>query len=284
MVQRSLLYCPGDEPDMMENAIETNADTIIFDLEDAIDPNSKETAREEVKDFLGQVGDTGKNISVRINQYDRLGAADVEAITASDNFLPDSIVLPMASDTETIEKLNNHLKENGAEETTIIPLIETATGLINSEALANCQNISAIAYGDQDFTADIGATVTGEKTESLYARQRIVVAAAAANIDAIDTVETDISDIEGLRNQTQFVVDIGFKGKLAIHPDQIDIINQSFTPSEEQIEWAEKVLEGKKSAQEQKKGVYTVDGQMIDPPLIERAKKIQERAKAAGEM
>jgi citrate lyase subunit beta/citryl-CoA lyase len=139
-----------------------------------------------------------------------------------------------------------------------------------------------VAYGDQDFTADIGATVTDDKTESLYARQRTVVAAAAAGVDAIDTVWTDIGDTQGLREQAEFAVDIGFDGKLAIHPDQIPVINDAFTPTSDQLEWAEAVLAGQERAADADEGVFTVDGQMIDPPLVERARTFVERAEAAG--
>jgi len=142
--------------------------------------------------------------------------------------------------------------------------------------------VAAVAYGDQDFTADVGATVTDDKTESLYARQKTVVAAAAAGVDALDTVETDIADTDGLREQTEFVAELGFDGKLAIHTDQVPVINEAFTPAAEEIEWAETVLAGQERASEAGTGVFTVDGQMIDPPLVARAEKIVERAEAAG--
>lgn len=282
MVQRSLLYSPGDNRGMLENAVETAADTVIFDLEDAVAPAAKERARRTVRSMLDDLGDPTPNVAVRINPYDLSGSDDVDAVVGEAATPPESILLPKVDDAEPVEALHDRIADLGETDVGIIPLIETAAGVLSAPEIAAAPGVTAIAYGDQDFTADIGATVTDDKIESLYARQRTVVAAAAAGVDAFDTVYTDIGDTEGLREQTEFVVDLGFDGKLAIHPDQVPVINEAFTPATDEIEWAEKVLAGQEQANEEEIGVFTVDGQMIDPPLVERARTIVRQAEVAG--
>jgi citrate lyase subunit beta/citryl-CoA lyase len=282
MVQRSLLYSPGDDRSMLENAVATAADTVIFDLEDAVAPASKERARRTVQATLDELDDPDPTIAVRVNPYERSGRDDVDAVVDEVDAPPDSVLLPKVDDADPVEALHDQLAVLGAADVGIVPLIETAAGVLSAEEIAAAPGVTAVAYGDQDFTADIGATVTDDKTESLYARQRTVVAAAAAGVDALDTVHTDIEDIEGLREQTEFVVELGFDGKLAIHPEQVPIINEAFTPSGDEIEWAEAVLAGQEQASAEDVGVFTVDGQMIDPPLVERARTIVRRAEAAG--
>ncbi|WP_415380239.1 HpcH/HpaI aldolase/citrate lyase family protein [Halosimplex sp. TS25] len=282
MAQRSLLYSPGDDREMLEKAVETAADTVIFDLEDAVAPDSKDEARRTVQSTLDALDDPTPSISVRVNPYDGRGREDVDAVVGDVRNPPDSILLPKVDDAEAVEALHHHLAELDAGDVDIVPLIETAAGVISVEEIAAAPGVTAVAYGDQDFTADIGATVTDDKTESLYARQKTVVAAAAAGVDALDTVYTDIADTDGLREQTAFVVELGFDGKLAIHPDQVPVINEAFTPGDDELEWAEAVLAGQEQASEEGAGVFTVDGQMIDPPLVERARKIVDRAEAAG--
>ncbi|MBB6644853.1 HpcH/HpaI aldolase/citrate lyase family protein [Halobellus ruber] len=282
MVRRSLLYCPGDDRGMMENAVETGADAVIFDLEDAVAPAAKDGARATVRSALDGLDGGGPDRCVRINPYSRRGHADVEAVVGEVSTPPNAVALPKVDGPDTVEALVDHLAELGAADVDVIPLIETAAGVVAVEEIAAVPGVDAVAYGDQDFTADIGATVTDDKTESLYARQRTVVAAAAAGVDAIDTVFTDIGALDGLREQAEFVVDIGFDGKLAIHPDQVPVINDAFTPTTEQLEWAEAVLDGQARADDAESGVFTVDGQMIDPPLVERARTFIERAEAAG--
>jgi len=282
MVQRSLLYCPGDEPEMMRKAVNSGADAVIFDLEDAVAPAARGEARQAVQETIDTLDDTTPSISVRLNPVNRDGLQDVDTVIRDGESLPDSVVLPKVDRAETVATLTSHLTDMGAASVDVIPLIETAAGLVAAEEIAAAPGVVAIAYGDQDYTADIGATVTDEKTESLYARQRVVAAAGAVGVDALDTVYTDIDDTDGLREQTETVIEFGFDGKLAIHPDQVGVINDAFTPDPDEIAWAEKVIAGHKQADEAESGVFTVDGQMIDPPLVDRARTILDRAAAAG--
>ena len=267
---------------MVETAVGAGADAVIFDLEDAVAPAAKAAARRTVRETLDDLGGVDPDVCVRINPYDRRGRADVEAVVGDVSTPPDAVALPKVDGPAAVAELADHLADLGADDVGIVPLIETATGVVAVEAIAAAAGVEAVAYGDQDFTADVGATVTDDRTESLYARQRTVVAAAAAGVDAVDTVDTDIGDVAGLREQAEFAVDIGFDGKLAIHPDQVPVINDAFTPTADQLEWAEAVLDGQARAADADEGVFTVDGQMIDPPLVERARTFVERAEAAG--
>ncbi|MFC5369081.1 HpcH/HpaI aldolase/citrate lyase family protein [Salinirubrum litoreum] len=282
MIARSLLYCPGDQREMHQKAVDSGADAVIFDLEDAVAPAARATARRTVRETLDGLDDPDPSISVRITSYDREGPSDVEAVVRDAERLPDSVVLPKVDRPDQVERLTADLKAAGASSVDVIPLIETAAGLLAVEEIAEASGVVGVAYGDQDYTADVGATVTAAKTESLYARQRVVAAAGAARVDAFDTVHTDIEDSEGLREQTRTVLEFGFDGKLAIHPAQVPIINEAFTPTDEEIEWAERVLAGQSRASEADDGVFTVDGQMIDPPLVERARVVVRRAEVAG--
>lgn len=267
---------------MLEKAVATAADAVIFDLEDAVAPDETGTARRTAVETLDALEDPGPAVSVRINPYERSGRADVAAVVGEAATPPEFIVLPMAEGADDVATLRDHLADLGAEGVGIVPLIETAAGVQSADEIAAAAGVTAIAYGDQDFTADVGATVTADKTESLYARQRVVVAAGAAGVDAVDTVYTDIEDVDGLRAQVETVAEFGFDGKLAIHPDQVPVINEAFTPDPDEVAWAERVIAGKRTADETGDGVFTVDGQMIDPPLVERARTILDRAAAAG--
>ncbi len=267
---------------MMEKAVETDADAVIFDLEDAVAPDEKAGARETVRETLDALDDPTPGVAIRVNPYDRTGPEDVESVVGEVDSPPESVLLPKVESPGTVDALVEDLGALAREPVGVVPLIETAKGVVAAEEIAAAGGVDAVAFGDQDFTADVGATVTDDKTESLYARERIVVAAAAAGVDAFDTVYTDIRDLDGLREQAEFVVELGFDGKLAIHPDQIPVIHGAFTPDEEELEWAEKVLAGQERASEEGAGAFTVDGQMIDPPLVERARTLVERAEAAG--
>ncbi|ERG94404.1 CoA ester lyase [Haloquadratum walsbyi] len=282
MLTRSLLFCPGDEREMMKKAVESGADAVIFDLEDAVAPAAHREAHRETSEFIKTLDDPDPSISVRINPLNRGGRQDINAVVQNAGSLPNSVVLPKSDSAESVETLSSHLSSVDAESVDIIPLIETADGLMSAEEIATAPGVVAIAYGDQDYTADVGATVTDEKVESLFSRQRIVATAEAAGIDALDTVYTSIDDADGLQKQVEMIITFGFDGKLAIHPTQVDVINDAFTPNLDEIEWAETVIEGQRQAIEAETGVFTVDGQMIDPPLIERARTILDRATAAG--
>lgn len=274
MGRSSILFAPGDQPEIMRKAVQSEADVVAFDLEDAVAPSNKQTAREAVRDVLDDVGTDGR-ICVRVNPIEH-GASDDLATVLSGTH-PDSVMLPKTESATNVTTLTRLLSERDAD-LPVLALIESANGVLQADEIAAAAGTDALLFGAEDLTADIGATRTSEGMEVLYARERVVLAASAADVDAIDTVYTDFGDTDGLREETEFAIELGYDGKMAIHPDQVSIINDAFTPNQSDIEWAERVL----AADEQtESGVYEVDGEMIDTPLIKRAERILERASEA---
>ncbi|MFU8869479.1 HpcH/HpaI aldolase/citrate lyase family protein, partial [Natronococcus sp.] len=159
---------------------------------------------------------------------------------------------------------------------------ENAAGVLAAPEIAGADPTDALVFGAEDLSADLGATRTREGTEVLYARERVVLAAAARDCEAIDTLVTDFGDEERLREDAAFSVQLGYDGKLAIHPAQVGPINEAFTPDADEVEWAERVLEAEREADEASRGVFEVDGEMIDAPLIAQAERILERASASN--
>lgn len=278
MLRRSFLYCPGDQPEMMQKALSTEADSVVFDIEDSVAPGAKSTAREEITRALSKVGDEPPEISVRINPLDAGGINDLCAISDVTSNSLDRIVLPEVEKPAAVTDLSAELEKRELD-AEIAATIETARGVFAAPDIASAPDTAALGFGGEDLTADINGIRTPEGDEIVYARQRIVLAAAVGGITATDTVYTDIEDLEGLANDTQSAVEMGYQGKAAIHPSQIEVINDIFTPDPPELEWAERVL---KTDRETDAGVFTVDGQMIDSPLIEKARTIIGRAEAAG--
>lgn len=265
---------------MLRKAPGSGADTVIFDLEDAVGPTHKPEARETVRDVLADPEfDPECEVCVRINPIGIAAVDDIEFILGGASRIRlDAILLPMVETVADVNTLNRLLADHDADPA-IYTAIETATGVLNAPEIATASGTDAVGFGGEDFATNIGATRTKQGTEVLHARQRLILAATAAGVDALDTVYTDIDDLDGLREETEFAIQLGFDGKPAIHPKQVSIINEAFTPSQDAIEWAERVLKGRDGADG--RGVFTVDGEMIDAPLIARAERIVERAQAA---
>lgn len=269
---------------MLRKAPEAGADVIVFDLEDAVAPERKSAAREAVRAVLTDPSfDPDPEVCVRVNP---VGAADSSNATDDLEFLlpaaaPDSVMVPKVADAATVERIEALLVEHDLD-LPVLPVIESAAGVLDAPAIAETSVTDALVFGAEDLAADLGATRTAEGTEVLYARQRVVVAASAAEVSAIDTVYTDFEDTAGLREETMFAVQLGFDGKLAIHPAQVDPINESFTPDQARIDWATRVLEAREEAAVEGVGVFRVDDEMIDAPLIAQAERIVARARAAG--
>ncbi|MFB6149420.1 MAG: CoA ester lyase [Halobacteriales archaeon] len=278
MPRRSLLFTPGDRPDMLRKTGDTDADVVVFDLEDAVAPADKANARDTVREVLADPEfDPDAEVCVRLNPVG-LGAKDDITVLGDGAGRPDSVMLPKTNDAAVVETLGRVLDEHDMP-TTVIALVESAAGVLHAESIARADQTDAIAFGAEDLTADVGATRTDEGTEVLYAREHVVLAAGAAGIDAIDTPYTDFGDEAGLREETRFAIQLGYDGKLAIHPAQIAPINEAFTPQQEDVEWARRVLRGR---DEHDGGVFRVDDEMIDGPLVDRAERIVERWEAAN--
>ncbi|ELY92140.1 HpcH/HpaI aldolase/citrate lyase family protein [Natrinema altunense] len=272
MVRRSVLFSPGNKPEIMRKAAESEADVVVFDLEDAVAPADKQDAREAVREVLAEI-DSEREICVRVNPIGTSAAADLEAILQGAP--PDSLMLPKTESAADVQAADRLLAEHDAS-LPVLSLIESAAGVLRADAIAAADATAALLFGAEDLAADIGATRTSEGTEVLYARERTVLAASAAGIDAIDIVYTDYTDTDGLREETAFAAQLGYDGKMAIHPDQVPVINDAFTPSDEDIEWAERILDARDRTDS---GVFEVDGEMIDAPLIAQAERILERTR-----
>jgi citrate lyase subunit beta/citryl-CoA lyase len=277
--RRSVLFTPGDEPEMMRKALEGDADVVVFDLEDAVAPDRKEGAREAVEEVLYDVPEGAPEAWVRLNPFggDIDGRDDLEAIDVE----PSCFVVPKAGSAEDVEAVAEALEESGTD-TGVVPIVESAAGVVNAAEVATASRVSAVVFGAEDLAADLGATRTPEGEEVIYARQKVVAAATAAEVEAIDTLWTEFRDEEGLREDTERGISLGYDGKLAIHPAQVEVINDAFTPDARKVEWAERILEAKEEAEERGKGVFEVDGEMVDAPLVEQARTVKHRARAAG--
>ena len=280
MVRRSLLFSPGDRPALMRKAPTTGADVVCFDLEDAVAPGRKDEARDAVRELLFDPAfDPDCEVSVRVSDEP---AVDVGALLgdAPDSLRLDAVMCPKVADAGDVEWVADLLAERD-HPVPILALVESARGVLNAPAIADCDAADALVFGAEDLAADLGATRTDEGTEVLYARERVVVAASAAGVDAIDTVYTDYSDEAGLREETRFAIELGYDGKMAIHPSQVGVVNEAFTPDPERVDWAERVLAARDEAAAEGRGVFSVDDRMIDAPLIAQAERIVERSAAA---
>jgi citrate lyase subunit beta/citryl-CoA lyase len=275
MVRRSVLFSPADQPDLLRKAPETGADVVVFDLEDGVLPAQKTAAREDLRSVLREI-DSGCELCVRINPLDSGGSADLDAVLPEREAV-DSIMLPKVSDPEQVRTLRETLPANDS--IPVLALLETAGGILDAPAIAAEDGVDAVLLGAEDLAANIGATRTQAGEEVSYARQRVVLAASNAGIDAIDTLVTNFEDTDRLRTDTERAVQFGFDGKMAIHPRQVSIINEIFLPDEEEIDWARRVLAAREDADG--RGVFAVDGEMIDAPLLAQAEQILERAGAA---
>lgn len=276
MPRRSLLFVPGDQPDLHYKAINTGADGIIIDLEDAVLPNNKDAAGKATNNVLTDPEFIPEcEVIVRINSFPR-GKTDFELLF--DNNPPiDAILVPKVDNTADVNRVVKSLSQYQSD-IPVFALCETPSGILNAKSIAIHSHVTAIIFGAEDLTAAIGATRTKDFREVSYARQHVLLAARAASIDAIDTVTPSISDIQALKCDTKTAIEFGFDGKVAIHPDQVSIINDMFTPTPQEVQWAKTIMKARNQAEADKKGVFVVDGEMIDEPLIVRATRILDRA------
>ena len=282
MARRSVLFSPGDQPSLMRKAPASGADVVVFDLEDAVVPDAKPEARTAVADTLtADDFDPDCEVWVRVNPTGIAADDDLDVVLRDDPRL-DGVMLPKVEAAADVETLAALLDERGAD-LPVVALVESAAGVLDAQSIAAAAATDALAFGAEDLSADIGATRTDEGTEVLYAREHVVLAASAAGVDAIDTIHADFEDEAGLSEETAFARQLGYDGKMAIHPAQVSVINDGFTPDPDRIEWAERVLAAKAQADEEGRGVFRVDGEMIDAPLIAQAERVLERARAAGE-
>ena len=286
-LRRTLLYVPGNMPGMLQNIPVFDADGVMIDLEDAVPLAEKDAARALTASFLRTVRDRQREIFVRINPLDtKYAEADLREVLPA---LPDGIRLPKADHPEVVEKLDTRLTE--MEEKlglpigtfTIIPSIESAVGILNVvETAASSRRIVALAFGAEDYTAsmEIQRSKTGE--ELFHARTRVVWAAKAAGVQAIDSVFSDAGDMDGLRLETELVKRLGFTGKSLVNPRQIEVVHEVFRPKQQEIDEALEVMEAIARAREMGTGVISLRGRMIDAPVVKRAARTLRTAVAFG--
>ncbi len=283
-LRRSRLYLPGSEPKFFINAALHGPDAVILDLEDSVHRAEKDAARILVRNTLRAVDFGACERMVRINQLP-LGLEDLaEVITES----PDLILIPKVERAEQVAEVDRMIGEiknrNGiVRPIWIMPILESALGIENAAAIATVsENVAALTIGLEDYTADLGVVKTSEGRESQYARSRLVNAARAAGIQAIDSVYGDVGDMDGLRRWGEASRAMGFEGMGCIHPAQIRVIHQAFAPTPAEIEKAKKIVAAFEEAQSKGMAVVSLGSKMIDPPVVHRALKLVERAKAMG--
>jgi len=282
----SRLYLPGNSPKLMLNAGVHNPDGIILDLEDAVSPDKKEDARYLVRNALRQVNFYGAERMVRINQLP-LGIRDLEFIVPHQVNL---ILVPKCESKEQVEEVNKHIeaikKTNNLDyDIWLMPIIESALGVVKAYEIASASdNVVSIAVGLEDYTADLGTMRTEEGVESFYARSAVVNAARAAKIQPIDSVFSDVSDMEALKQNVLRSKALGFDGMGCIHPRQIKVIHQNFAPDDKEIEKARKIYLAFMEAEKQGLGVVSLGTKMIDPPVVKRAQKTIDVAVKTGKL
>lgn len=286
-MRRSMLFLPGNTPNMIINGDALGADCIILDLEDAVSPDEKDSARLLVRSAMKNMGFRVVEITVRINSIDtEYWRDDLEAIIP---LKPDFIMPPKSGCAEDIKKIDAYI--TGIEEkcgmdkggVKLIPLIETALGVENAFNIATAsKRVAALFLGGEDLTADLRCKRTKSGNEINYARTRLVCAARAAGIDVYDTPFTDVNDDEGIIADAEYAKSLGFSGKAAIAPRHVRAINEVFSPSLKDIRYAQDVFEAIRLGKEQGKGAVSLRGKMIDKPIVERARQTLEAAKQLG--
>ncbi len=284
--RRALLYMPGDNWKMITKSVTLGVDSICMDMEDGTAINKKAEARATIAKALQELDFGASEKLARINS---VGSGweqeDIEAVLPHH---PDGIVIPKVESFEQVEWASRIIEDaelkNGWKVNSIRILIgvETAKGILNLKEIAAHPRLDAIIFGGEDFAASIGAVRTKDAVELLYARQAVIVACAAYDLQPLDIVTIDYKDLEALKVESEFGARLGFSGKQIIHPNQVQVVQEAFTPSDEAITYARRIVETFEASQKEGKGAYSLDGKMIDMPLLKNAQKVLARANAAG--
>ena len=286
-MRRSMLFLPGNNPNMLINGNCLGSDAVIFDLEDAVSPDEKDAARILVRNTMRYMDFRGREIIVRINSIDTpYWRKDIDAILP---YKPGLILLPKtgsAADVLAADQYITQMEEKlGMEAGTVglMPLIETAMVVENAFAIASATHrVKALFLGAEDLTADLQCKRTKEGREIEYARTRLVMAARAAGVDVYDTPFTDVNDDEGIEVDANLAKSLGFSGKASISPRHVDVINRVFSPTIAEIDYAYEVMEAIELAKKQGKGAIALRGKMIDAPIVTRAQRTIAMAQALG--
>ncbi|MFN7035999.1 MAG: HpcH/HpaI aldolase/citrate lyase family protein [Bellilinea sp.] len=285
--RRAMLYVPADDERKIHKAAGLDVDSICLDIEDGVAVNRKSVARENIAAAL-RTGDFGRSERlVRINPLGSgLAEEDLRAVLAAQ---PDGIVLPKVEGADEVQWVCREIaaaeQANGWKSGSIglLVLIETPQAVLNLREICTADlRLQGLIFGAEDFAGSIGAVRSRDALELLYARSAVVIHAAAFNLQAMDMVWLDLKDLEGLRQEAQAGAALGFTGKQIIHPNQVQPVQEAFTPSEEAIQSARRIIEAAQAYQQAGKGAFALDGKMVDAPVIKAALRVLERARAAG--
>ena len=263
---RSLLFAPGSDERKLVKALESDADAIVADLEDAVAPSEKEAARELVREvFAGSADGSGPLRLVRVNGVGTAFHADDMAAVAG--IRPDAIVLPKAT-PEAVDAL-------GGGGPQVVAIVETAQGVRLAYEIATRPRVAALQIGAVDLGAEVGLEPRPDGFELLYVRSKVVLDSVAAGLRSpLDVVHLDVEAGAALEEECRLARSLGFRGKACIHPSQVPVVNRAFTPSEPELAWARKVLDAYEAATAEGRGAVALDGAMIDLPVVERARRL----------
>ncbi|MBQ4420125.1 MAG: citrate (pro-3S)-lyase subunit beta [Bacteroidales bacterium] len=285
-LRRTMMFVPGNNPAMMSDAFIYGPDSIMLDLEDSVTMAEKDAARLLVHNALKTIDYGNTEMVVRVNPLNTpYGRKDVEAVVKAG---VDVIRMPKTETAEEVQELEAEIEKVEKElgclgRTQIMAAIESTKGIINAYAIATAsKRMMGIALGAEDYCANLKTQRTPSGDELLLARETIVVAARAAGIYALDTVYSNLNDMETFRKEVELIKRLGFDGKSIINPRQIEIINEVFTPTEKEIEKAKTIVAAIKEAAAKGSGVIAVNGKMVDKPVVTRAEHTIELALAAG--
>jgi citrate lyase beta subunit len=287
--RRAILYVPGNETRKIDKAVTLGADSVCLDLEDGVALNQKSNARQIVANSLRTLDFGTSERVARINAVGSgMEAQDLDVIVPA---RPDAIVIPKISDADHIRWVSEKIREletaNEFEQGTIalIGMIENARGVINLAQIASADaRLQALIFGAEDYAADIGATRTREGTEVLYARSAIVTACAAFGLQAIDLLYLDFRDPDGLHAEALRGAQLGYTGMQVIHPNQVPVVQEVFTPDDAAIENAKRIVDAAREHLAAGRGAFALDNKMVDMPIIKAAEKVLTRARAAGKL
>jgi citrate lyase subunit beta/citryl-CoA lyase len=276
---RSLIFVPGNRANMLERARSFNADIIMVDLEDSVPPAEKVNAREMARQWVPRLHNEGHRVMVRLNSLDTGLTWDEMAAVISQSLYGISVGKTESGwDLQEIDRIVGPLEaaaglEPGAIK--VIPWIESAKAVMNVQQIAvTSARIIAIAFGAEDYTNDMGIQRTDSGEEVYIPRASVAIAARAAGISSLDSPYVAFRNPEGLKQDAQFARQLGYNGKFAIHPSQIDIINETFSPKPEDIEYARRVVQAWQEAEATGRGSLDLDGKMVDVPVVKRAQNL----------
>ncbi|HEP1361950.1 citrate (pro-3S)-lyase subunit beta [Streptococcus pyogenes] len=285
-LRRTMMFVPGANAAMLRDAPLFGADSVMFDLEDSVSLKEKDTSRALVHFALKTFDYSSVETVVRVNGLDSCGALDIEAVVlASVNVirLPKTETAQDIVDVEAvIERVE---RENGIEvgRTRMMAAIESAEGVLNAREIAKAsKRLIGIALGAEDYVTNMKTRRYPDGQELFFARSMILHAARAAGIAAIDTVYSDVNNTEGFQNEVRMIKQLGFDGKSVINPRQIPLVNEIYTPTEKEIDHAKQVIWAIREAESKGSGVISLNGKMVDKPIVERAERVIALATAAG--